>query len=257
MSYRVVAAAALLFFALVGSASADWLYPWDSGGPTGDFGATPDGSDASPTARDIRAYARLINPIFGITDSFWDGYSALYGATDRTNGFQAFRMDLKGVPSSGNNAPWYIVGIDGVPGEGTSLGGYSGIDRIIATPFSGSALGTPLLFKWTGSSFDAGTPFTSITGAAWQYGYGAQPGVYDPTGYGYTLEWQLPIGQLGTGPFMFAGATVSDLSNPTIYDITTGVNLGAASLIPEPASVLLMGLGAMGLFGFAWRRRPR
>lgn len=262
MNCRRSAPAVLVLLALCAPARADWLYNWAGGGPSGDFGAVADPSNPTlPTGRDIRAYAQYLFPP-GVTDMFWDSYAALYGATDRSAGFQAFRMDLKGTPTDANHAEWYVMAVDGLPAQGTTLGGISGIDRIIATPYNtGSGLGEPILFKWTGSAFDAGTPFSSITGAQWQYGFGET--YYPPlfpvppftAGYGSTLEWLLPIGELGTGPFTFAGATLSDLLNPTIYDSTIGASLGAASLIPEPSTVALLGLGGLGLIGYAWRRR--
>jgi len=247
-------------------AHADWLYDnWEQGTiPPGDWGAISDASGPPVlSGRDIRAFAQFLMPPW-IGDSFWDQYSALYAVTDRANLFQAFRMDLKGTPTAtgGNYAEYYVIAIDGVPGEGITLGGMEGIDRVIVSPWTGSEIGAPLLFKWTGTGFDAGTPFSSIPGAAWQYGYwstsnppspppGAQPG------YGYTLEWKLPIGQLGTGPFTIAGATLSslDIQTMTIYDQTPGISLGAASIIPEPSSVVLLGLGALGFLGYLARRR--
>lgn len=246
-------------------ASADWLYDnWLQGSlPEADYRAMADSSGPPTlTGRDIRAYAQYLYPPH-TEDSFWDTVSALYAVTDRGEGFQAFRMDLKGTPTAtgGNYAEWYVIGIDGVPGQGISMGGFDGIDRLIVSPWTGSAVGTPLLLKWTGTSFDDGTPFTAIPGAAWQYGYGNTyyPPLFPPPltpGYGYTLEWKLPIGELGTGPFTIIGATAGGtLEQFTIYDIAGGINLGAGSIIPEPSSVVLLGLGALGFVGYLIRRR--
>jgi len=238
-------------FLLPASAQADWLYNWSSL-PPGDGGATSDPSnDAFPysLARDIRSYASFVPPP-PFDDSFWNSYNALYAVTDRAHGFQAFRMDIKGYPDG--SAPYYVIAIDGVPGEGVSMGGFSGIDRLIITAYD-SGLSVPMLFKWTGSAFDAGTPFTSIPGAGYQYGEG---NVQCPSGYGFTFEWKLPIGQLGTGPFTIIGATAAgDFGNFTVYDITSGISLGAASIIPEPSSAALLALGALGFLGYLTRRR--
>ncbi len=256
----------LALFALPAPLHADWLYDnWQQGSiPPSDWGTTSDPTGPpgpAHTARDIRAFAQFLLPPY-IGDSFWDNYAALYAVTDRTNLFQAFRMDLKGEPSSTNYAEWYVIAIDGVPGEGITLGGMPGIDRVIASPWTGTQIGTPILFKWTGSGFDTGTPFDLIPNADWQYGYWSTsnpptPPLGGEPGYGYTLEWKLPIGQLGPGPFTIAGATVSslDLQSMTIYDQTAGINLGAGSIIPEPSSMVLLGLGALGVLGYLVRRR--
>jgi len=246
-------------------AQADWLYDWNHL-PPGDGGTASDPPEdllVPPymTGRDIRAFAQFIWSQYGIDDAFWNTKAALYAVTDRANLFQAFRMDLKGEPNSSNYAPYYVIAIDGLPGEGVSMGGFEGIDRLIVSSWTGSNLGEPLLFKWTGSGFDSGTPFSLISGAGWQYGYWStsNPPPYAPgtqPGYGYTLEWKLPIGQLGTGPFRIVGATAAgDFGNFTIYDITSGIDLGAASIIPEPSSVVLLGLGALGFLGYLARRR--
>lgn len=256
MSMRTLALVSvglLALFILPSYAQAEWLYDWLHL-PSGDGGATPDPSnDASPytLARDIRAYARFVPPSPD-DDSFWDGYSALYAVTDRTNLFQAFRLDVKGIPDG--TVQYYMVGVDGVPGEGTSLFGQTGIDRLIVSPYvSGTGLSVPLLYTWTGLGFDAGTPFSDIPGSAYQYGEGNQQ---YPDGYGYTLEWKLPIGYLGTGPFTIVGATAGgDWLNFTVYDMTSGIALGAASIIPEPSSLALLGLGALGFLGYLLRRR--
>lgn len=245
-------------------ASADWLYDnWEQGSlPEADWGTTDDSSDTPLTGRDIRAFAQFILPGY-IEDTFWNVYPAIYVVTDRGEGFQAFRMDLKGTPTAtgGNYADWYVIGIDGVPGQGTFIGGFDGIDRLIVSPWTGSAVGTPLLLKWTGTGFDDGTPFTAIPGADWQYGYWSTSNPPPPPpsmnpGYGYTLEWKLPIGELGTGPFTIIGATAGGtLEQFSIYDITDGILLGAGSIIPEPSSVVLLGLGALGFVGYLIRRR--
>lgn len=43
-----------------------------------------------------------------------------------------------------------------------------------------------------------------------------------------------------------------------IQDITLELDLGpAATAVPEPASLTLLGLGALGLLGYVWRRRQQ
>jgi len=251
----LVSVGLLALFILPSYAQADWLYDWYSPPPS-DWGPIADPSNdvlvpPYSLVKDIRAYALYPPPP---PDSFWDNYAAFYAVTDRANLFQAFRLDLKGIPGTNGYADYYVVAIDGVPGEGTSLFGQTGIDRLIISPYvSGTGLSVPLLYTWTGSGFDAVTPFSDIPGSAYQYGEGNQQ---YPDGYGYTLEWKLPIGYLGTGPFTIVGATAGgDWPNFTVYDMTSGIALGAASIIPEPSSLALLGLGALGFLGYLLRRR--
>lgn len=55
--------------------------------------------------------------------------------------------------------------------------------------------------------------------------------------------------------FNYAGVTTNS-PNPSSYQQDDTFQLGPAVVTPEPAPVLLMMTGALGLLGLAWRRRP-
>jgi len=51
------------------------------------------------------------------------------------------------------------------------------------------------------------------------------------------------------------GATVGGPANTVLAHFR--INVADATAAPEPASLALVGIGACGMFGYAWRRRKQ
>ena len=59
----------------------------------------------------------------------------------------------------------------------------------------------------------------------------------------------------------FTGSGTVDINDLTIvlahYNQTAGSSAATLSAVPEPGTLVLIGLGALGLLGIAWRRKQR
>lgn len=204
---------------LVSSAQASWLYDW-AGDPSGTVLTLSDASgEVAEDSRDI--------------ENIWY-------ANDGSNHY--FRMDLRGAPlqAANEHAPEYAIQIDSGAGGGSAVNtnyiadGLIGIDSILIGHYTTSGAHTvqhrhnyqgdasPLprvdtvMLAAIGGSFDA-----------------------DENG-GTTLQWAIPVTELGSLPFTIYGAT-QDIDDADTFDTTVGLN------VPEPAMLLTLGLGTFAL----------
>jgi hypothetical protein len=60
----------------------------------------------------------------------------------------------------------------------------------------------------------------------------------------------------GFGLMPFENANDFSFFSPTEFNLLSAGVVGNAITVPEPSPVLLLGLGATGLAGYWWRRRP-
>jgi hypothetical protein len=173
-------------------------------------------------------------------------------ARDAANHY--FRLDLAAKPTTNHGAGAYSIQIDDAVGGGTTgnnsfiASGLSGVDQIVMSFFT-----TPINL-WTGDYlFDYQGPGNPASGAA----LGSLGGAFTNTNNGgTTLEWSIPLSELGAGPFAFWAAT-SDFNVPLTYDTTLPISAAAHAPASEPASILLLATGAFGLLVVSFRRAQR
>ena len=81
----------------------------------------------------------------------------------------------------------------------------------------------------------------TIIGTAFNYAYGV---------YGYEV-----VGGLGGNKLEGTLADGTDFNNLILIGSYNTVVLAAPAAIPEPSSIAMFGIGALGLFGYSRRRR--
>lgn len=168
-------------------------------------------------------------------------------------GFHYFRMDLQLPPvqAAGLFSPEYSIQIDSEPGGGAAVNtsyiasNLIDIDSIIASHFT---LATGFAATHL-HNYDPLLPAPKVDTT----NLVTLGGLFDSSeNGGATLQWAIPVVELGAGPFTFYGATHSVDSGVT-YDVTPGLS---AAPVPEPMSIglalITCGLGAVVL-----RRRMR
>lgn len=93
-----------------------------------------------------------------------------------------------------------------------------------------------------------------LTGSVLASGFSLPAGIYEYDGNGNQINYYdvgtglRGIYQLGNGNIMFtdgAGVHIYDIGNDSVSDVVTGVSARYIELIPEPASLSLLALGAL------------
>ncbi len=195
------------------------------------------------------------------------GMEVSNNATDIT-----FTLTLNGNIGS---TDWgkFMIGI-ATGGTGTTTG--NGWNRPInlSSPIGG-------MDYWIGSWVDTttGSQLFSYNGAAWT-GPSSLAGFSLAAGASSTISYTLTLSSLGLAPndvFYFdayssgggADSAIDALANPNVsvtdwgqtYTSSTtgtgGVGLNSYQVVPEPTTYALLALGALGMAGYAARRRAR
>jgi hypothetical protein len=118
---------------------------------------------------------------------------------------------------------------------------------------------------------------TTISSASWRLGAGGIQSLNDrlyldgvllsstfpeqgPNGFGI-ISWVIPASffpSLLDGTAVFRVNLNSNTSGePSFYDFAELTINGDAQVVPEPSSIVLFGMGAIGLFGYGWRRKRK
>jgi hypothetical protein len=91
---------------------------------------------------------------------------------------------------------------------------------------------------------------TTASGQPWYLFNNSPPAGFNPTGTIQYIDGR--IAGNGIGPNTFPGLTIP---SPDQYGVTDIGYQFAATAIPEPASLTMLGLGAVGMMAYGWRRR--
>jgi hypothetical protein len=152
--------------------------------------------------------------------------------------------------SQGNPAPYTnnsVVENAPTPSEGIALN-IAGSKTIL---FSQEILNPVFAFNsWNGSNgqgIDFGTPVTILSTGRGYWGEGGIESAFG--GNGWITTWGEPHGVvqlMGT----FSSITFTDLSNEYWHGFTVGIEGVADNTVPEPATIILLGFGLVGLAGF-------
>jgi hypothetical protein len=198
--------------------------------------------------------ANLATTSFAGYSAIWLGWETTYTVDGTTQGkFQAF-LNAGGnvfAESPGTNVLSFLPG-----GTGVTSGGPGGNLVHVAAP--GNPVMTGLtdagLTNWNSSYHESYSAIGSFTGLA--QGVDASNNymtIGEQVGLGYlTITGQDPDFHVQFG----AGAT-GPTSPKMDFVIDTLTLPSAPSSVPEPASLSLVGLGAVGMFGYGLRRKAK
>jgi hypothetical protein len=79
----------------------------------------------------------------------------------------------------------------------------------------------------------------------------------DVVGYGPPSETSLVTGTIPVRKGDVIDFTVGYGNNGTFFNDTTSIAATITAVTPEPSTFTLLGLSALGLLGYGWRRKKR
>ena len=78
---------------------------------------------------------------------------------------------------------------------------------------------------------------------------------FDPSLLGNTPVSDIYVEHYENGSWMIPSNQVIDTNNDTITFSTNGFSPFVLAAVPEPSTLALLGVGAVALIGWVWRRR--
>jgi hypothetical protein len=183
-----------------------------------------------------------VSPGVFVEQKFVDFENADLGWANIYNLTQTFGSLSTQTPDGGAPMPWLGVG-NNYGGFDNTLFGMSGTEDLWSSAIQLAAgitgIPTPIGANFGGLN----NPTSNATGAPNPYGPANGPITYDPM----TQILTIPVNN-----------RIVFVDDGTIYDITTfGQIVAHGVVVPEPASIAMLACGAIGLVGYAVRRKRK